>query len=44
MELDNEIASKVKKVYDRYYASEITSEEAMYQLELIINEVENNDE
>jgi hypothetical protein len=44
MELDDETSAKVKKVYDKYYASEITSEEAMYQLELIINEVENEDE
>jgi hypothetical protein len=44
VKMDDEIAAKIKSVYDKYYAGEISSEEAMHKLELIINEVEDDDE
>jgi hypothetical protein len=40
MELDDVTAAKIKRIYDMYYADEITVDDAIHKLELIINGVE----
>lgn len=38
MELTNKEAEQVKAIYSQYHAGEITAEQALDELELLINE------
>ena len=43
MEIDDRTAQKIKSIYNRYWSGNITADEALNELELIINGVDDDE-